>query len=183
VYAIRAEFIETANCAGSYDEATLLVAEPGQAANGGGWYTLAGNGRVNFGFNVKLVKGTGGNTGVPAQYRGQLLLINNSKWRCKGTLNSFSVTSTTTVGGSTGTCDLQWWDTSLNGGLGGWAVAATQIPFTIIYKAGNTGKGKTAGTPASFGATLTHTPVAPQPSSLPNSGLIELKGGNVQMTK
>jgi hypothetical protein len=179
VYEVLVNYAGSADCLESSDDATLLAATPGQSANGGGWYTNPGAGRINFGFNVRLVSGTGKNN-IPAQYRGQLLLINNSKWRCKGTLSSFSISTTTNSGGSSGTCDLQWWDLTANSGLGAWVVAQSQVPLSIIFKAGNGGKGKTA-TVASFGAQITHTPTGSQPSAMPNSGLIELKGGNIQM--
>jgi hypothetical protein len=179
VYGVMVEFAGDGNCAGSEDEASLTVAEPGQAATGGGWYTLNGSGRVNFGFTVRLVKGTGGNTGVPAQYRGQLLLINNSKWRCKGTLDSFGlVNSTTGVAG--GMCDLQWWDFTANGGLGEWVAAQQQVVVALRFTPGNGGKGKNLQV-ATFGADIQYTPVNPQPSALPNSAPTALKGGDIQM--
>lgn len=40
------------------DDATLTLASPGDAATGGGWYTLSGNGRISFGFVVHKVPNT-----------------------------------------------------------------------------------------------------------------------------
>ena len=55
---------------------------PWQRRRGGGWYTASGIGRVNFGLTVRKVPNT---TNV---YKGQILLINNGKWRLEGTLDS-----------------------------------------------------------------------------------------------
>jgi hypothetical protein len=54
IYTIKASFAGTASCESSSDEATLTVASPGEAATGGGWYTLPGSGRANFGFTVEI---------------------------------------------------------------------------------------------------------------------------------
>jgi hypothetical protein len=46
-----------------------MVSSPGAAATGGGWYTLSGSGRVNFGFTVRKVDSTCASN---CAYKGQL---------------------------------------------------------------------------------------------------------------
>lgn len=53
---------------------------PGTAAHGGGWYTLAGSGRINTGFTVRKVANTPHDTG-------QLLLMNTDNMEVKGPLH------------------------------------------------------------------------------------------------
>lgn len=76
-------------------KAVRMVASPGAAATGGGWYTLSGSGRVNFGFTVRKVDSTCASN---CAYKGQLLLINTGKWWLKGNLTTYSKTSRTCCG-------------------------------------------------------------------------------------
>ncbi len=81
-----------------------------------------------------------------------------------------------TSGASEGVCNLQWWNATLNNGLGGWGAAQTEpVTFTINFT--DAGSGKTATD--SFGIRLVYTPSAEQPSTLPNSTPQPLKGGNI----
>ena len=91
VYTITVQFVGTTNCAGSSNQATLMVASPGNSATGGGWYTLSGSGRINLGFNVRKVDKA---CTVNCSYKGNLLLINNGKWRMKGNLTLYSKLAT-----------------------------------------------------------------------------------------
>jgi hypothetical protein len=110
-------------------------------------------------------------------YKGQLLLINNGKWRLKGTLDTYSKLATG-QGAASGTGDLQWWDSSLNGGLGDWALAQSGVSFTAkFYDSGKNGKASTD----TFGIRIAYTPVAPQPGTLPNSTPQLLKGGDIKV--
>jgi hypothetical protein len=154
------------NCRSSTDQATLTVATPGDVAYGGGWYTLTTNGRVSFGFTVRKVANTN-----PAQYTGQIYLINKGKWRLKGTLSSYGLAGSTGI--SNGTGSLYWWNPALDGGEGGWATASSNVSFTISFTATT----KTAA--GSFGIKITYTPVSPQPSTLPNSSPTTLKWGRI----
>ena len=64
-----------------------------------------------------------------------------------------------------GTGDLYWWNASLNGGLGNWALAQSGVSYTInFYDSGNSGKSSSD----TFGIQIVYTPVAPQPSVLPD---------------
>jgi hypothetical protein len=171
VYTIYATYAGTAVCASSFDTATVTVAKPGDAATGGGWYTSSGSGRVNFGFVVHLVPNT------TNQYTGQFLLINNGKWRLKGTLNSYVKTST--QGAASGTSNLYWWDTTLNGGLGDWHLAQSGVAYTISFSASGA---NTKSSPGSMGIQISYTPVSPQPATLPNSSPTSLKGGHIQVS-
>ncbi|HEV2202270.1 MAG TPA: kelch repeat-containing protein [Bryobacteraceae bacterium] len=176
VYTITVTFTpnDATDCIGSFDTATLTVAVPGDSATGGGWYTLSGNGRINFGFVVNKVPNTS-----PAKYKGQLVLINNGKWRLKGTLNTYSsiLSKTGNQGAASGTGTLYYWDSTLNGGLGDWAVAQTGVTFTASFT--DNGQGGKNSLDA-FGIHIDHVVVSPpEPSSLPNSSPIQLKGGNI----
>jgi hypothetical protein len=175
VYDLTASFAGTASCDPSSDEATLTVASPGTAGNGGGWYTLSGSGRVNFGFTVRKVDDR---CTTNCAYKGQLLLVNNGKWRLKGDLTAYSKTAAG-QGAASGTGDLYWWDATLNGGLGDWALAQSGVSYTIsFYDSGKNGKASTD----TFGVKIVYAPVPPQPSSLPNSEPQFLKGGDVKVS-
>jgi hypothetical protein len=175
VYTLTANFVGTASCSPSSAQVTLTVASSGDSANGGGWYTLSGSGRINFGFTVSK---TDNSCTSNCTYKGQLLLINNGKWRLKGTLSSYVKTSTGT-GAASGTGNLFWWNQSLNGGLGDWELAQSGVNFTInFYDSGKTGKQSTD----SFAINIQYIPVSPQPSNLPNSNtLTVLKGGDIKV--
>lgn len=76
-----------------------------------------------------------------------------------------------------GTGDLYWSDASLNGGLGDWALAQKGVSYTInFYDSGKSGKSSTD----TFGIRIVYTPVAPQPSVLPNATPQLLKGGDIK---
>ena len=177
-YTITASFAATESCAASSYEASLAVASPGAAASGGGWYSLSGAGRSNFGFNVRKVPNT------TNSYKGQLLLINNGKWRLKGTLTSYGLTGTSALTGSkagsaSGSGALYWWNSALNGGLGAWQLAQSPLSFTINFSASAAGK---KASPGSFGIQFGYRPVSPQPSALPTSAPQLLKGGTVNVS-
>jgi hypothetical protein len=175
VYNLTASFAGTASCDPSTDQAALTVASPGDSANGGGWYTLSGSGRINFGFTVRKTDNTCTSN---CTYKGQLLLINNGKWRLKGALNAYSKLSTG-QGAASGTGTLYWWNQSLNGGLGDWVLAQSGVSFTTnFYDSGKSGKSSTD----TFGIRIVYTPVPPQPSSLPNSAPQLLKGGDIKVS-
>lgn len=175
IYTITASFAGTTNCFASSYDATLAVAGTGDSASGGGWYTLAGSGRINFGFTVSKTDNT---CKTNCTYQGQLLLINTGKWRLKGTLNSY-VKLSTGKGAAGGVGDLYWWDSSLNGGLGDWALAASDVSFSAnFFDSGKTGKQSTD----SFTINIQYTPAPPQPSNLPNSNTLQvLKGGDIRV--
>jgi hypothetical protein len=165
------------NVTGVSDYTTLTVGTPGDAASGGGWYTLAGIGRVNFGFSVRQVPDTD-----PAQYKGNILLINNGKWKLKGTLDTYIIAGT--AGSASGQGVLFGWNAALNGGLGDWNVAAENVAFTIAFADFNTtgikGKDKKAILPDTFGINIVY-PVSSGDAPLPNSLPSDLRGGNIDI--
>ena len=172
VYTITASFAGTSSCDSSSDEATLTVASPGDSANGGGWYTLTGSGRSNFGFTVRTVPNSS-----PVAYKGQFVMINNGKWRLKGTLNSYLKTSTS--GAASGVGTLYYWDAAANGGLGAWAVSQLGVTYTISLVDSGQG-GKNSGD--KFGIHIDHVVVSPpEPANLPNSAPQALKGGDITL--
>jgi len=181
IYEIHTSFAGTTDCDPSSDDATLTAASPGNSATGGGWYPLPGSGHINFGFNVRKVDDK---CQSDCAYKGQVLLINNGKWRLKGTLDSYVMTSDG-QGAASGTGDLYWWDQSLNDGLGDWSLAQSGVSFTVnFYDSGQTGKGKgkkSSTDSDTFGIDIQYVPVSPQPNSLPNSDPQPLKGGNIKV--
>ena len=178
VYEVTAAIVDP-NVNYCSDEATLTIAGPGDAATGGGWYTVPGTGRVNFGFTVKLVEGTL-NT-----YKGQILLINNGKWRLKGTLNSYGCVGV--QGAASGTGNLYRWDSTANGGQGAWVLSEAGVSFTISFAdnnaGGGTGNNKKTIAPDTFCIHINHVIIAGEPGPLPNSTAISLKGGNIDIKK
>jgi len=111
------------------------------------------------------------------------MLINNGKWRLKGTLDSYVKTSEG-QGAASGIGDLYWWDQSLNDGLGDWSLAKSGVSFTInFYDCCQTGKdnNKKSTDSDTFGINIQYVPVSPQPNSLPNSDPQPLKGGNIKV--
>jgi hypothetical protein len=86
VYSILASYRGNPRCLPSSDSAVLVVAGPGDSANGGGWYKVDGFAppRANFGFTVQKVM-QGGQT---AGYKGQLLWMNTNKWRLRGVVDT-----------------------------------------------------------------------------------------------
>jgi hypothetical protein len=176
VYTVAASFTGTPACVASSDYATLTAANPGDAATGGGWYSA--NGRSNFAFTVHKVPNT------TNQYTGQALLINNGKWRLKGTLSAYSKTGTG-QGAASGVGDLFWWNQSLNGGLGDWQLAHSGVSFTTSFDKGTNRKLSICnGTNGQgcYGIHINYTPVSPQPSTLPNSALQAIKGGSITVS-
>jgi len=155
---------------------TIRHPPPARPAAGGGWYTLSGSGRLNFGFTVRKVDSKCTSN---CAYKGQMLLVNNGKWRLKGNLTACSKTSTGN-GAASGTGDLYWWDTSLNDGLGDWTLAQSGVSYTITFSfSGKSGKSSTDA----FGIHIVYTPVAlPHPSTLPNSTLQVMKGGDIKVS-
>jgi hypothetical protein len=191
VYTVRVRFAGTASCDASFDDATLVISLPGQSSSGGGWYTLPGSGRLNFGYVVNRVPNSD-----PAQYKGQVLLINNGKWRLKGQLDTYTKVTTGTIkvnGGGTVTCtttaacgsgsgtgNLYWWNATLNGGLGDWAKTAdSPVRYTINFVDNGQGGKNSADR---MGITINHAISAGEPGTLPNALPEVIKGGDVKIT-
>ncbi len=173
VYSVTALYSGTDECVGSSDDAPLTVATPGTAASGGGFYTLPGSGRVNFGFTVRSVPGTN-----PASATGQLLLINTGTWRLKGTFDSF-VRTGTGAGTATGSGRLYWWNPSAGGRRGGWQPASEGlVTFTVSF----VDSGPRGRPLDSFGISIDHVVGSPlEPATLPNSSPQRLRGGNIRV--
>lgn len=112
-------------------------------------------------------------------YTGQLLLMNTDKWKLKGTFTAYGITKNG-QGTASGSGDLYWWDETLDGGDGGdgdWQLAQARVPFTASFTASG---GNRKAAPGSFGIQIRYTPVASQPSTLPNSTPQPLKGGSIK---
>jgi hypothetical protein len=115
---------------------------------------------------LEVGRGAGGDAGSYGQRR------------LKGNLTSYSKTSTG-QGAASGTGDLYWWNASLNGGLGDWALAQSGVSYTInFYDSDKSGKSPSD----TFGIRIVYTPVAPQPNALPNSTPQLLKGGDIKVS-
>jgi hypothetical protein len=86
---------------------------------------------------------------------GQFKFVQTNTWQFIGTLATYSRTGTT--GTATGTGNLSYWNTTLNGGAGGWTSVGTAIPVRIVFVSGNANAGTLA-------TTFTYTPVTGQPA-------------------
>jgi hypothetical protein len=171
VYSVTATFAGGTSCAPSSSSATFTVASPGDAAHGGGWYSLAGSGRVNAGFTVRRVQGT------TSTYTGHLRLLNTDRWKLEGTLSTYG-TIGTERGTARGTGELSWWNPTLKSGRGDWQLARSGVAFAADFTASSSGK-KSA--PGSFGIQIQYTPTAGQPT-LPNSVPQPLKAGTIKVS-
>lgn len=172
VYTVTAAVAPRRGCAGATDSTTLTVAAPGTSASGAGWYTLPGSGRVSFGLTARLVPGTFD------QYTGSIRVLNTDKWRLRGTLRTYNRTADGRAAAS-GVGELSWWNPLLNGGLGGWVLAAPSVQYTVNFTA--TGASKKSD-PGTFGIRIVYAPGPPQPAILPNSEPQPLRGGGISAT-
>jgi hypothetical protein len=179
VYDLTATFAGTVGlCNTSNDLATLTAATAGDSATGGGWvnlssgsYCQSGAGRANFGFVINKKPDSN-----PVEYKGQFVLVNNSRWRLKGDLNSYVKLLNSPTGSSSGTGKLYWWDQTLNAGTGGWVLVGSNVSFTISFT--DNGSGKRA-TPDSISIQIQYSPVPPQ-DKLPKCGSqVPLSGGDI----
>lgn len=168
-YTITATVDQSTGCGPASAGAALTVGSLGTSAGGSGWYSLAGSGRVSFGFDVRRVTGS--------TYSGTLRLTNDGRWRLRGSLTSYVRTSDG-LGTASGVGELAWWNPALDGGRGDWQVARADAPYTIEFTATGANK-KTA--PGTFGIRIGYTPVGPQPSPLPSSGPQSLAGGTIAL--
>jgi hypothetical protein len=117
----------------------------------------------------------------PIQYKGQILLINNEKWRLKGELHDYIAVNN--EGAASGTGKLYRWDADLNEGLGDWVMVDDKVSFTISFvdnAGGGTVKKIKITTPDSFGIHIDYIIGVDEPI-LPNSSPTSLKGGNIDM--
>jgi DNA-binding transcriptional regulator YdaS (Cro superfamily) len=174
---ITAVYLGTVKCDPAYYEGSIVVTLPGAAATGGGHYTLSGMGRINFGFTVRQVTPPTN----PVTYKGQLLIINNTKWRLKGVLTWYSKSGSSTAGSASGVGNLSWWDWSLNGGLGDWVLAGSNLSFTIEFS--DVGSGKKGSDTMGLKVvsySLNNSP--PEPLSLPTSSPQIVRTGNVSVS-
>jgi hypothetical protein len=171
VYTVIATYSGPAGCLASSDSATLTVGSAGDAATGGGWTNVPGLGRLNFGFTVHSVPNTS-----PTQYKGEFVMVNNGKWRLKGTLTSY-VKTASNQGSASGTGTLYSWNQALNNGLGDWQVYQTNVAYTISF----TDNGSSLKTnPDLFGEHINATASTGLPT-IPNFAPVALKGGDVQV--
>jgi hypothetical protein len=88
-------------------------------------------------------------------------------------------TTGTGQGIASGAGALYWWNQALKSGLGDWQLAQSPVSFTITFTASATGK---KAYPGAFGIQIHYTPVAPQPTSLPNSSPQMLNAGNIKVS-
>jgi hypothetical protein len=178
---IEASFAGDTYLDSSYDTASLNIgvsgpfhpSVAGQSANGGGWYTLEDRGRVNFSFTVNQVPNTD-----PVQYKGEILLINDGRWKLKGTLNNYRYTSL--LSWAIGNGELSYWNGALNKGQGGWVMVGDNVGFGINFADLNTGKAKDSLNRDKFGINISIDIPAGAPP-LPNSSPAVLEGGNIDI--
>jgi hypothetical protein len=174
VYEITATYAGNSNIVGSEDFATITVLDPGAAATGGGFIT--DNGRTNFGFTVKMVEGTT-NT-----YKGRFVIVNNGKWRMKGTLDTYGTLDGTGYASGFGTL-YQWtYDGVLE--IWYWNEVASDVDimltFTDTYNGSGTGNTKKTVVLDTFGIQIDYSSVDFDASN-PNTDPLSLKGGNIDI--
>jgi YVTN family beta-propeller protein len=169
-YTLTATYAGTPSCTGSTATAPLSVSVAGQVAGGSGTYTVPGSGSVSAGFAAVRIPWL-----TPPTYVGSVTVINTGKWWFQGSVSVYTKSSAS-AGAISGTGRLSWWNPALNHGRGGWTLAANSIRYTANFTP------TTRGTPGSFGVQLDYTPIAPQPSVLPNSAPIGLTTGVIGMT-
>jgi hypothetical protein len=154
-------------CPPASTTSTLVVTAPGQFAFGSGWYTPdTALGTTSFGFELAQVPQTT-NTD-----EGQLDVVTPGRWLFEADVTSYGQSSATQDLLS-GNGALYWWNGALNDTQGGWQQASASVPYTATASASSE---TTAG---SFGITITFTPVAPQPTLLPNSAPVTITRGSI----
>lgn len=134
IYEIELSTEETANCLGTVNTATIVVAGTGDAANGGGHYVNSG--RINFGFTVQ--KKTNPKTGITT-ITGQMTWHKQGANRLKGTITGYTTSGVVCPTGISGTCALitgtasyYRWD-----GVGGkWTLVSSGVGFRILVSDG-----------------------------------------------
>lgn len=105
VYEIVASYPGSDVCESSEDRGIIVIATTGDSTTGGGVYhvdsNISGSPRVHFGFTVQRSTKTDKRTGITEVIqRGQLLWLNNNRWRLKASLYSRSTASDPPVFGT-----------------------------------------------------------------------------------
>jgi hypothetical protein len=152
-------------CPPATTTASLAVTTPGTLGFGAGVYTVPGVGPTSFSFVTALVPRT-------KSYVGALTVITGGKWLFEANVTGYSKVSTG-HGLLTGKGTLYWWNPTLNRNRGGWQLAKSNVAYTAAANAA----AKTAA--ASFGLSISYTPVSPQPTVLPNSSPLSLNRGSI----
>ena len=161
-------------CSSASDASDLIltVAEPGSDAHGGGWYkhTAANPPRVNLGFTVKKQR--------DGTYKGQILWMNNDRWKLKGTIDgygTFVVGCPLTVarcGVVTGTGTLSQWNGTA------WTNPQTVSFSAKFYDGGQSSCTRKSCTkqeqPDWFGMQIHSVAIAPE------SDPLQLSGGSIR---
>ena len=150
--------------------------ERGTAATGGGWLTLDDGSSATITFNVSQVPKTENN---PA-YKGNLLLVNEGRWRLSGDVTLY--VSRADVGRVYGIGRLERWDATLAKGKGGWASVSEQARFQLTFidaDAAGAADAKGTARPKDMIGVSIDVPVPADGPALPNTDLVELKGGNI----
>jgi hypothetical protein len=144
----------------------LSVTQPGLATTGAGVYPVPGAGSVSFAFGALATK---------SGYAGALSLVNDKRWELVASVSAYSKSSSTT-GSLSGKGSLYWWNPTLNHSMGGWALAASGVSYTVSFAA------TTKTSPGKFGVTISYSPGAGQPTPLPNSAPIALTKGIIVLS-
>ena len=167
------------NCNGAVNTGTLMVAGSGDSSNGGGYYTLTGAGRINFGYTLQ-VKTTKTGTTVS----GQILWHVQAKTRLKGTITAYNkacpsgttAPAGTTCGYLTGSGSLYAWNSTTNS----WTLTASNVGFQVTAADGGSGTSCTKKgcsivlKPDYFRMNLPSVVVSGESTTL-----TQLKGGNI----
>ena len=147
----------------------------GQGATGGGWYTLEDRGRVTFSFNVEPIP----NPVDHIKYKGELLLINDGRWRLKGAMKYYHYNGNS-QGEAVGSGSLYLWNKALNEDKGGWEMVVDNVGFGINFADLDTGNAKDPLSLDKFGLSISVEVPAGAPP-LPGSSPAVLEGGNINI--
>jgi uncharacterized protein YgfB (UPF0149 family) len=175
VYLVKVAFAGTTGCAASEDANGIVsVVTPDDAANGGGWYQIAGvtgaSKNVSFGLTTRWDKKTG-------SFKGQLLIADRQAWRLKGEITSFARTSSSPpTGTASGTASLYRWDAVAHT----YVIADASVSFKVTFTdQGSSKKGSTTK-PDSFGVNWVRDFGGGAVSPLVTGATLQpLKGGNI----
>jgi Concanavalin A-like lectin/glucanases superfamily len=175
VYLVKVAFAGSSGCAASEDaNGVVSVVTAGDAANGGGWYQVAGatgaSRAVHFGFTTRWAKKSG-------SFTGQILIVNQHAWRLKGEVTTLATSAS--IGTASGTGTLYQWQLVAPGKYD-FVLVDGSVAFKVTFKDEGPAKKNKTTKPDSFTvnwiAGYGGGPVIPL---VTGSTFQPLKGGNI----
>lgn len=121
--------------------------------------TIVDNGNTSFALTITVPRKT-------TDYSGVFVLSNGNNWRLVGSVDGYTKTGRTTAT-ATVTGDLFYYASNRT-----WQLAASNVDVVLTLTTGGRKRGK-------LGVEIDYTPVAPQPSQLPNTDSTFLTAGSI----